>query len=268
MIETTDSLVGMNHWVVLEMGICSCSKLERRKYLCIWKAIQLDFTGPRLFSWRWVSSNSGQCLRSNFIWVLKRQTQRGKVARYPGIHLCCCYSVAKSCPTVACQAPLSLGFSREECWSGLSFPSQGIFLTQESNLCPLHLLHWQADSLPLAPPGKPGHILHLIVKQFSAPIPMDDMAGPRCFTSKPCSSFSVRIRCRDPLIQWDYMFQKQFTLHPQRLAPQRPSALPQDLKFSQQYQVKAQNTFPTWTASIQCCWLMRGRKGRIWSQST
>ena len=30
---------------------------------------------------------------------------------------------------------------------------QGIFLTQGSNLCFLHLLHWQADSLPLAPPG-------------------------------------------------------------------------------------------------------------------
>ena len=25
--------------------------------------------------------------------------------------------------TVACQAPLSMGFSRQECWSGLSFPS-------------------------------------------------------------------------------------------------------------------------------------------------
>ena len=28
------------------------------------------------------------------------------------------------------QAPLSLGFSRQECWSGLPFPSQGIFLTR------------------------------------------------------------------------------------------------------------------------------------------
>ena len=36
--------------------------------------------------------------------------------------------VAKSCPTlatpwtVAHQAPLSMGFSRQECWSGLPFP--------------------------------------------------------------------------------------------------------------------------------------------------
>ena len=31
---------------------------------------------------------------------------------------------------------------------------QGIFPTQGSNLHLLHLLHWQAGSLPLAPPGK------------------------------------------------------------------------------------------------------------------
>ena len=31
---------------------------------------------------------------------------------------------------------------------------QGIFLTQESNLSLLCLLHWQEGSLPLAPPGK------------------------------------------------------------------------------------------------------------------
>ena len=39
--------------------------------------------------------------------------------------------VAKSCPTlatpwtVACQAPLSMGFSREEYWSDLPFPPPG-----------------------------------------------------------------------------------------------------------------------------------------------
>ena len=39
--------------------------------------------------------------------------------------------VATSCPTlvtpwtIACQAPLPMGFSRQECWSGLPFPSPG-----------------------------------------------------------------------------------------------------------------------------------------------
>ena len=39
--------------------------------------------------------------------------------------------------TVVCQAPLSMGFSRQEYWRGLPFPYfllQGIFLTQGSNL--------------------------------------------------------------------------------------------------------------------------------------
>ena len=56
--------------------------------------------------------------------------------------------------TVAHQAPLSMGFSRQEYWSGLSCPPQGIFLTQRLNPR-LHLLHWQVGSLPLVPSGKP-----------------------------------------------------------------------------------------------------------------
>ena len=56
--------------------------------------------------------------------------------------------------TLACQASLSMDFSRQEYWSGCHFLLQGIFLTQGLNLHFLRLLHWQADSLPLAPPGK------------------------------------------------------------------------------------------------------------------
>ena len=35
--------------------------------------------------------------------------------------------------TLAYQAPPSMGFSRQECWSRLPFPSPGIFPTQELN---------------------------------------------------------------------------------------------------------------------------------------
>ena len=48
--------------------------------------------------------------------------------------------------TVAYQAPLSIGFSRQGYWSELPFPTPGIFPTQGSNVS---LLHWQVDSLPL-----------------------------------------------------------------------------------------------------------------------
>ena len=59
--------------------------------------------------------------------------------------------------TVACQAPLSIGFSRQEYWSGvpctpLEDPPDPRIKTKPVFLC---LLHWQMGSLPLAPSGKP-----------------------------------------------------------------------------------------------------------------
>ena len=44
--------------------------------------------------------------------------------------------------TVAYQAPLSMGFSRQEYWRGCRFLLQGIFPTQGWNFCLLHLLKW------------------------------------------------------------------------------------------------------------------------------
>ena len=54
--------------------------------------------------------------------------------------------------TAARQAPLSMGFSRQECWSGLPFPPPGDLPQPGIELC---LLHWQADSLPLSHLGIP-----------------------------------------------------------------------------------------------------------------
>ena len=71
----------------------------------------------------------------------------------------CCCSVAQSCLTLcdpmtaAHQVPLFMGFSRQECWSGLPFsppgdlPSPGI-----KPMSPA----LQADSLPSEPRAKPG----------------------------------------------------------------------------------------------------------------
>ena len=57
---------------------------------------------------------------------------------------------------VACQAPLSMGFSKQE-YKGVGCHCllQGIFPTQGSNLRLLHLLHWPADSFTTVPPEKP-----------------------------------------------------------------------------------------------------------------
>ena len=63
--------------------------------------------------------------------------------------------VAQSCPTLwttACQAPLSMEFSRSEYWSGLPFPSPGDL--PEPGIKPRSLA-LQADSLQFEPSGKP-----------------------------------------------------------------------------------------------------------------
>ena len=61
--------------------------------------------------------------------------------------------------TVAHQAPLSMGFSRQEYWSGLLFPSPGDLL--DPGIRP-----WspalQADSLLYELPGKLPHIMPLL----------------------------------------------------------------------------------------------------------
>ena len=62
--------------------------------------------------------------------------------------------VAKLCPilvilwTVDCQAPLSMGFSRKEYWSGLPFPSPGALPDPGIEPGSPAL---QADDLPIEP---------------------------------------------------------------------------------------------------------------------
>ena len=71
------------------------------------------------------------------------------------LYLCCTCVCILSCSVVfdssppPCQTTLSAGLSRQKYWSGLPFPTPGIFPTQKSNPRPLHLLHSQVGSLPL-----------------------------------------------------------------------------------------------------------------------
>ena len=64
-------------------------------------------------------------------------------------YCCCLFAVVSDSFamlwTVACQVPLSMGFPRQEYWSGLLFPSPGDLPNPGSNL---QLLHWQMGSLP------------------------------------------------------------------------------------------------------------------------
>ena len=52
-----------------------------------------------------------------------------------------CHVCMHAKSTVACQAPLFMGFSSQEYWSGLPYPPPGIFATQGFSLHLLWLLH-------------------------------------------------------------------------------------------------------------------------------
>ena len=83
------------------------------------------------------------------------------------IHVCLvcsilrCSTVSDSATpwTVACQAPLSMGFSGQEFWSGLPCPPSGGLPGDLPDpgieFASLVLLHWQVDTLS---PGKPQHM--------------------------------------------------------------------------------------------------------------
>ena len=98
---------------------------------------------------------------SNLInfWSLSHPNQKA------GSHLLFYPLLAQSCPTLCdpmnCSPPgsnLFKGFSRQEYWSGLPFPSPGDL--PDPGIEP-SLLHWQADSLLSEPPRKPLFYLHI-----------------------------------------------------------------------------------------------------------
>ena len=70
-----------------------------------------------------------------------------------------CFSCVQLCvniQTAALQVPLSMGFSRQEYWSGLSWPPPGNLSNPENE--PVSLmsnLHWKEGSLPPEPLGNP-----------------------------------------------------------------------------------------------------------------
>ena len=89
-----------------------------------------------------------------------REKPEAHLPLYPWVCVCVlsCFSCVRLFSmlwTIAHQASLSMGFFRQEYWSGLPCPSPGIIPTQGLSLSLLCLLHWQAGSLLLASPEKP-----------------------------------------------------------------------------------------------------------------
>ena len=69
-----------------------------------------------------------------------------------------CVHLSATSWTVACQGPLSMGFSRQEYWSGLPFPTLGDL--PNPWIEPMSLM---PTTLPVVPPGKPIVLDKLIV---------------------------------------------------------------------------------------------------------
>ena len=105
----------------------------------------------------------------------------------PNYSLCCavcCIQSLQSCPTlstpwtVARQAPLSIGFSRQEYWSGLPcppLPNPGIQPRSPA---------LQADSLPSESPGKP-----LFNSLATRRLPWPSLSPGACSNSCPLSQW-------------------------------------------------------------------------------
>ena len=97
-------------------------------------------------------------MRSSFF--QQPNTWNGTTYYFPPPQVCVHTRLLQSCPTLcnpmdySCQVSLSMGFSRQEHWSGLPYPSPGDL---PQGLIP-HLpasLALQVDSSPTEPPGKP-----------------------------------------------------------------------------------------------------------------
>ena len=88
---------------------------------------------------------------------------------------------------VACQAPLSVEFFRQEYRSGLPFLLQGIFPIQGSNPCLLRRLHCPVDSLPLRNLGSPYYLL-ILAPVFSSSMSLYSIGVGRLKSVMKCSS--------------------------------------------------------------------------------
>ena len=129
-----------------------CSQpLLNHLFICLWPClcrvliIPLDWLLCHPFLFFYPSTHSpchpGLIFLNTYVVVIVQLLSQVRVFVTPG--------------TVACQAPLSMGFPREEYDSGLPFPSPGDLpnpgIKTVSSVSPA----WQADSLPLSHLGSP-----------------------------------------------------------------------------------------------------------------
>ena len=140
--------------------------------------------------------------------------------------------MSNSCNPVDCshQAPLSMDFSRQEYWSGLSFPSPGDLPNPGTEPRSSTL---QADSLPNEPLGEPKNIFGVGANgrvhpfHLLAPLQNDLLGHALLFTHCLCFATTGCFRDLSDLACLSRI------LHP------LPPALPQSFALSKRYQPSA-----------------------------
>ena len=99
-----------------------------------------------------------------------------------------CFSCVRSCVTpwiVPCRLLCPCDSPGKNIGMGCHALLQGIFPTQGLNPCLLCLLHWQACSLPLAPPRKPHVLNRYNFRKMITPFAL--LENTREYTSNKCS---------------------------------------------------------------------------------
>ena len=87
------------------------------------------------------------------------------------------------------MSPLSMGFSRQEYWSGLPFPSPGDL--PDPGIKP-RFPALQADTLPSEPPGKPqGNTLESLKLYPRATCTDTDNISTIVLKKRPCNTSSI-----------------------------------------------------------------------------
>ena len=122
-------------------------KILRKQILMDWYSLKLVLGGSGFFSFLET--------QKRLVWQLWN-TNFEKLAVETECQVASVMSQSFVTPwTVAHQAPLSMGFSRQEYWSGVAMPSSRRSSQLRDGTHVSCLLPWQVGSLPLAPPGKP-----------------------------------------------------------------------------------------------------------------
>ena len=121
-------------------------------------------------------------------WEVVRQreglTYTSEHLSVPECHWHVCVLLARSCLTlcdpwtVACKVPLSMGFSRQEYWSGFPCPPPDDLSNPGMEPVSLGSFASQADSLPTAPPEE-SMLLLLLLQMIKRPPVVEGKGIPK-----------------------------------------------------------------------------------------